>query len=439
MTPPAGSTASKKKRSGPKKAAGTRKTAAQKTPTAKRSTTKRADPRTSSSKGSASRSKSGNGFDEVPRWLRKAIALFFVWAIGLLIAYWMLIRLRPLLFMLIIAFFLSLAMEPAVNKLNKKGWRRGTATGLVVGGVLVGTIAFLAAFGSVAFSQASELLDDTPKYVRNVVDTLNDDFGLDIDARDLIEELRSKDGAVHQLGEDLADSAPEIGLAIAEGLFQILVTFVFAFYLTADGPKLRRSICSRLRPERQEIVLDTWELAIEKTGAYLYWRGMQAIISTVVTWAFLFALGVPSALALAIFVGVVSQFVPTIGTYIAMVLPFLVALVNSPIDALWVLLFLNAYQQFENYVLGPRLARFTLKIHPALTIGTVIAGGLLFGIAGALLALPATAVIQALLSTYTEEQDVIETELTRERKVRRRRFRVPRFSLRRRRADTPPG
>lgn len=164
---------------------------------------------------------------------------------------------------------------------------------------------------------------------------------------------------------------------------------------------------------------------------------MQAAISTVVTWAFLFALGVPSALALAIWVGVVSQFVPTIGTYIAMVLPFLVALVNSPVDALWVLLFLNAYQQFENYVLGPRLARFTLQIHPALTIGTVIAGGLLFGLAGALLALPATAVIQALLSTYTEEQEVIETELTKEPKIRRRRFRVPRFSVRRRRIREP--
>jgi len=409
----------------PGKKAGTRKPAA----TKRANAAKRPAP---PSRARPAEKASTQGFAEVPRWVRKAIALFFVWAVGLFIAAWALDRLRPLLFMLVIAFFLSLAIEPAVNRLAKRGWRRGGATGLVVGGVLVGTIAFFAAFGSVAFSQASELIDDTPKYVRNVVNFLNDDFGLDIDARDLIKDLESEDGAVRELGRDLADSAPEIGLAIAEGLFQILVIFVFSFYLTADGPKLRRTICARLLPDRQEIVLDTWELAIDKTGAYLYWRGIQAVISIVVTWAFLFALGVPSALALAIFVGVVSQFVPTIGTYIAMVLPFVVALLNSPVDALWVLVFLNVYQQFENYVLGPRLARFTLKIHPALTIGTVLAGGMLFGLAGALLALPATAVIQALLSTYTEEQEVIESHLTKEQKKRRkRRFRVPRFSLRR--------
>jgi predicted PurR-regulated permease PerM len=409
----------------PAKKAGTRKPAATKRVKAVKRPTQ---PRRSTPAEKAST----RGFAEVPRWVRKTIALFFVWAVGLFIAAWALDRLRPLLFMFVIAFFLSLAIEPAVNRLAKRGWRRGGATGLVVGGVLVGTVAFFAAFGSVAFSQASELIDDTPKYVRNVVNTLNDDFGFNIDARELIKDLESEDGAVRELGRDLADSAPEIGLAIAEGLFQILVIFVFSFYLTADGPKLRRTICARLPPERQEIVLDTWELAIDKTGAYLYWRGTQAAISIVVTWAFLFALGVPSALALAIFVGVVSQFVPTIGTYIAMVLPFVVALLNSPIDALWVLVFLNVYQQFENYVLGPRLARFTLKIHPALTIGTVLAGGMLFGLAGALLALPATAVIQALLSTYTEEQEVIESDLTKEqRKRRKRRFRVPRFSLRR--------
>ena len=101
--------------------------------------------------------------------------------------------------MTIIAFFLSLAIEPAVNVLAKKGWRRGSATGLVLGAVLAGTILFFAAFGSVAVTQASELIDDTPKYVRNVVNFLNDDFGFDIDARDLIRDIESEDGAVREL------------------------------------------------------------------------------------------------------------------------------------------------------------------------------------------------------------------------------------------------
>jgi AI-2E family transporter len=108
----------------------------------------------------------------------------------------------------------------------------------------------------------------------------------------------------------------------------------------------------------------------------------------------------------------------------------------SPVDAIWVIAYLVGYQQFENYVLGPRIARRTLKIHPALTIGAAFAGALLLGPVGALLALPGTAVVQSLVSTYTDEQEVIETDLTMPDEVpkrRGRRVRLPRFSLRRQR------
>jgi predicted PurR-regulated permease PerM len=314
--------------------------------------------------------------------------------------------------MLVVALFLSLALEPPVERLSRRGWRRGVATAAVSAGLVFATLGFLFAFGSVAVTQASQLVDNAPHYVREIVRYLNDDFGLHVNANSLIQELRSKNGAVHQLGRDLANSAPDIGLAVAKGTFQVIITFIFTFYLTADGPRLRRALCSRLTPERQEVVLNTWELAIDKTGSYLYSRSIQAVVCTAVVWGFFSALGVPSALALAIWVGIVSQFIPTVGTYVALVLPALVTLVNSPVDTVWVLLFLVGYQQFENYFLGPRIARFTLKIHPALTIGTVFAGALLFGAVGALLALPATAVIQALVSTYTEEHEVIETGLT---------------------------
>ncbi|HSO95251.1 MAG TPA: AI-2E family transporter [Acidimicrobiia bacterium] len=375
---------------------------------------------------------------EIPPWVRKAIALFFAWAVGLGVAYWALNRLRSLLLMGLVALFLSLALEPPVNALVRRGWRRPAATGLVVGAFVVVTIGFFAAFGSVAFTQASALVNDTPRYVHHVVQFLNRDFGTHINANSLIRDLESKNGAVHQFGQDLANSAGDVALTIGKALLQIVVTFVFALYLTADGPRFRRAILSRLSRQHQEIVLDTWELAFEKTGAYLYSRTIQAAVCTVTVWLFFVLLGIPSALALAIWVGVVSQFIPTAGTYIALVLPVLVTLVNDPTDTIWVLAFLVGYQQFENYYLGPRIARYTLKIHPALTIGTVFAGALLLGPVGALLALPATAVVQALVSSYTEEQEVIETHLTARPQAKRgRRFRIPAFSLRRR-AEPPP-
>ena len=113
-------------------------------------------------------------------------------------------------------------------------------------------------------------------------------------------------------------------------------------------------------------MLWTWEVAIEKTGAYLYSRLLLAIFSGVATFFVLTALGVPFAVPLAVWMGLVSQFIPTIGTYIAMALPLLVAVVQGPSDALILLLFFTAYQQLENYVLSPRITAKTMELHPAL-------------------------------------------------------------------------
>jgi predicted PurR-regulated permease PerM len=313
--------------------------------------------------------------------------------------------------MVLVAFFLSLAMEPAVDALARRGWRRGAATGLVLGVTLLIVLAFVVAAGSIVVGQAQDLVDHAPRYVREAERFVNHDLGIHWNADSLIRKLRHGRGPLPS-NDELVSSAFDAAFVVGRALLEIVTVVIFAFYMTADGPRLRRVICSRLPRQRQEMVLDTWEIAIDKTGGYLYSRGIQAIVSAVVTSLFLFALGVPYALALGLWVGVISQFIPTVGTYIAMVLPLLVALKSSPVTALWVLLFLVAYQQFENYVLGPRLARRSMNVHPALAIGAVFAGGLLFGGVGAVLALPATAVIQAVISAYTTEREVIEAPLT---------------------------
>jgi predicted PurR-regulated permease PerM len=354
------------------------------------------------------------GERSVPPWLSRAIALAAGWVVLLFAAYWALQRLRTLLVMILVALFLSLAMEPAVDRLARRGWRRGSATALVLGGVLAFTVVFMAAAGSIIVGQTGELVDHAPKYVRDFERFVNDDLGIDFDAGAIVRELRKSKGGLNANTSDIVSSAVDVALAVGRGLLYFVTVLIFAFYMTADGPRMRRAICSRLPRARQEVVLDTWEIAIDKTGGYLYSRGIQAAISAAVTSIFLFALGVPYALALGLWVGIVSQFIPTVGTYIAMVLPVLVAFKESPADALYVLAFLVLYQQFENYVLGPRVTKHSMDVHPALAIGTVFAGGLLLGGVGAILALPATAVIQAIISGYTTERDIIDAPLVQE-------------------------
>ena len=90
---------------------------------------------------------------------------------------------------------------------------------------------------------------------------------------------------------------------------------------------------------------------------------------------------VPFWLPLGVWTGLVSQFIPTVGTYLAIALPTLVALAKQPIDALWVIVFATAYQQVENYLLAPRITSQTVQIHPAVAFGSVIAAGLPLAVA----------------------------------------------------------
>ena len=125
-------------------------------------------------------------------------------------------------------------------------------------------------------------------------------------------------------------------------------------------------------------MLQVWEVAITKTGAYITSRLLLAVISAAFHWAVFAVLGLPQSLALALWVGVISQFIPAIGTYIAGVLPVLVALGVDPSKALIVIAAVIIYQQIENYALQPRITAQTLDLHPGVSIGAVLAGTSLF-------------------------------------------------------------
>jgi predicted PurR-regulated permease PerM len=358
----------------------------------------------------------------MPAWVPRAIVLFWLGYAALLVLEGVLSALRSLVIMLLVSLFLSFAMEPAVNRLARRGWRRGAATGLVFLVVVVFMGVFSFAIGSLVFDQVSEFIEEAPQYVQDLEEWINETFDANVDLDDLVDELENPEGGAQQLATDLAGSALEIGAAAVGVLFQMFTIALFTFYLVADGPRLRRSICSLLPPARQRNVLDTWDLAIEKTGGYLYSRLILAGFSASAHAIALSVVGVPFAVALAFWVGIVSQFIPVVGTYIAGALPVVIALLHDPVDGIIVLAFVVVYQQVENYLFAPRVTAQTMSIHPAVAFGAVIAGAGLLGVAGALLALPAAAVLQAIISTIGERHEVVENKLTKEHTRRRNRL-----------------
>ena len=85
-------------------------------------------------------------------------------------------------------------------------------------------------------------------------------------------------------------------------------------------------------------------------------------------------IGTPYPVVLALWVGIISQFLPVVGTYLSGVLPVLLAFLDSPVRALAVLVVIAVYQQLENFLLAPRITAHTLEIHPAVAFGSAIAG-----------------------------------------------------------------
>jgi predicted PurR-regulated permease PerM len=349
--------------------------------------------------------------EPMPSWVPRAIVFFFIGVVAVFALGWLLTRLQSLLVILLVSLFVSFALEPAVNWLERRGVRRGAGTAITFIAVIVSFGVFAFFMGRLFIDQITDLIERMPDYIVQVQDWANRTFDLELDAEELLAEFQSG-GRADEIATQLAGNIFEISTTILGTVFQVLTVMLFTFYLVADAPKLRRTICSALPQHRQREVLRVWEIAIDKTGGYIYSRVLLAFISTVFHWAAFELVDLPFALPLAIWVGVMSQFIPVVGTYLAGALPVLIAVLDDPVKALWVLGIVVVYQQVENYILLPRVSAHTMQLHAAVAFGAVIGGAAILGVVGALLALPAAATMQAFVSAYLSRHEVVESTMT---------------------------
>ena len=352
---------------------------------------------------------SGDTNTAMPRWVPRAIVLFWLGFLGTVLVRELWDRLFGFLLLLVIALFVALAIEPGTNRLARRGMKRGVATGLILAAVAVVASLFVGVMGALVADQASELSDNRDQYVVDVVSFLNDTFGTDLDSAEVLDSIDDPKGPVREFLNSQADRAVKLGVSALSTLFEAFSILLFTFYFAADGPRLRRTICSWLRPQRQRVVLDVWELAVEKTGGYLSSRAILAVVSSFLHWIAFQAIGTPAPIALALWVGVVSQFLPVIGIYVAGALPLLLTVIDSPLKALFVLGFIVIYQQIENFLIAPKITAQKMQLHAGVAFASAIVGGAVLGPIGAILGLPAAAVIQGVLSSVGERYEVVES------------------------------
>lgn len=342
----------------------------------------------------------------VPHLLRQVV--------GLIVLLWLLLtigrRLQGFLILLLISVFLAIALEPAVAFLTRRGWRPGLATGAIFLLVFLVGVLFIGLMIPLIIDEVTKLVDRMPSYVDRLT-KFAARYNVDVSGKGLNDALATIDTSLQTVARNVAGHVFGVGSRLIATIFEGLTIALFTFYLTAEAPKVRRTMLSVLSPDKQVEVLRIIEIAIEKTGGYFYSRALLAALSGAATWLALTIIGVPFALPLGLWLGILSQFVPVIGTYIGGLLPLLIAFLESPAKGLWVLGFIVVYQQIENYLFSPHITGRTMSLHPAVAFGSAIVGGTLMGAVGAVMALPVAATVQAFVSTYLHRHELVDSEL----------------------------
>jgi predicted PurR-regulated permease PerM len=349
----------------------------------------------------------GPGWGEPPPWLRRGVVLVLASIALFQVVEWAFANLRGFLGLLFLSWLFAVSVEPVVGALARRGVRRGAATGLVLLGLVALLVGFVGLFGALLVDQLGELIRALPGAVRNGVDWFNHAFDTDLSPGGILTSLQLTPTRVQVIVAQLTPGVVGIVSALIGLLFQGFTFLLFGYYMSAQGPALRRSVSRRFRPGHQLVIATVWEIAVRKTGGYVVSRLLLAMISGFITGIVLVVLDVPYWLPLAIWTGAVSQFIPTIGTYLAIAVPALIALSAEPADALWVVVFGVLYQQVENYLIAPRITARTVDVHPAVALGAVIAGAALFGAMGALVSIPVVAAVQAVLETYWHRYELV--------------------------------
>jgi predicted PurR-regulated permease PerM len=320
---------------------------------------------------------------------------------------WFVDQISSLLFMVFVALFVAVAMEPPVHTLAKRGWSRGGATALVFLAAVIVTAVFLIALVPLLVSQVSQLVDELPRYIESVSELLEDWFGLEISQTEITDQSNAAQDWLAENVGSLLGGVVGFGSTVFGFVFFVITVGLFSFYMVAELPKLQQTVLSVLTPERQKRAIAIWETAVEKMGGYIYSRLILAVLGGTVSAVFLTALKVPFSVPLGIWIGVLSQFIPVVGTYLAAILPAVVALSVSETTALWVVVFFVIYQQIENFIISPKITERTMAIHPAVSVAAIIAGGSILGPIGIILGLPFAAIVQALISTSIHRHEVL--------------------------------
>ncbi|HTA76748.1 MAG TPA: AI-2E family transporter [bacterium] len=301
---------------------------------------------------------------------------------------WLLCKLLPVFLVLIAAFFIVETLNPLVNWLEKNKIGRGTAIAMVFVSLLIVTVVTAIFTVPALLAQASSILDQEPTLRADLADKLS---GFPF-SEALAKWLKNfKYGGSVTVANATAFSMEALGL-----ITYALGAISLALYIMIDRDRMRGGLFA-LVPRTHHIRLSRVMMNLETiVGAYIRGQFITSASIGVFILILLMACGVENALALAVF-GAVADILPYIGIFLPIGAAVLSAASHGPVITLVVLGCMFLYMEFESRVLVPKVYGHALRLPSTVVLISLLAGGTLMGITGALLALPFAAAVMMLI------------------------------------------
>ncbi len=302
---------------------------------------------------------------------------------GFIAALWLLFQIKEVILILFVAIIFMSALSPLVDNMTRRKIPMGLA-------IAVSYLIVVAIVGVLVTLIVTPLTNQTTNLVFNLPQTfekISPAFGLD---KELIQTEIT----------NISQHAVTFTLTVFSNFLTLISVAVLTFYLLLDRERLYRLLTS-LSPRQKEKTQKLIQKIESKLGGWLRGQIILSFVIGLMSYILLFAFNVPYALPLAILAGIM-EVIPVIGPIISAIPAILIAYVTSPALALFIGLGYFAIQQAENHFIVPQVMKRAVGLNPLIVILAIAVGGRLLGVAGGLLAVPITVVLQILLEEYLE-------------------------------------
>ena len=332
-----------------------------------------------------------------------------------LLSFFLLYRFYSVLFILLIGILLGTAIRPVVAWLQSRGLPPTTGLIIIYFLLLLLLAGFILLMFPVIIEQGTAIIAEVPVYLKDLREVMAINSNKIISGlSEFIPATIPGLGLLKQTDQQLLASAGQaIGIvsSTAVGFFIIAAIMAIAFHWTLEGQRAIQSFLQLFSIDKRESIGEMISAMEAKVGYYIMGQGILCLIIGIMALITYILIGLPNALLLAVAAGVLEA-VPMIGPLLGAIPAAVIALSISPGKMVWVIVATLVIQQIENSLLVPRIMRRAVGINPFVSLLSIFAFSSLFGIAGALMAIPMAAIIQLLFDRFIFNPVALESEVT---------------------------